>query len=51
MELDYTLIGKRIARRRRQLGLRQVQVCEQAGISDKYLPASSGPLPSPPWKW
>ncbi len=37
MELDYAMIGKRIARRRRQLGLRQVQVCEQAGISDKYL--------------
>ncbi len=37
MELDYTLIGKRIARRRKELGLRQVQVCELAGINDKYL--------------
>lgn len=37
MELDYSEIGKRIARRRRELGLRQVQVCERAGINDKYL--------------
>lgn len=37
MELDYALIGKRIARRRKELGLRQVQVCERAGINDKYL--------------
>lgn len=37
MELDYTQIGKRIARRRKELGLRQVQVCERAGINDKYL--------------
>lgn len=37
MELDYTEIGKRIARRRKELGLRQAQVCERAGINDKYL--------------
>lgn len=37
MELDYSEIGKRIARRRKELGLRQVQVCEKAGINDKYL--------------
>jgi len=37
MELDYSEIGKRIARRRKELGLRQVQVCELAGINDKYL--------------
>ena len=37
MELDYTEVGRRIARRRKELGLRQVQVCERAGISDKYL--------------
>ncbi|MBP3570092.1 MAG: helix-turn-helix transcriptional regulator [Lachnospiraceae bacterium] len=36
-EIDYTEIGKRIARRRKELGLRQVQVCEHAGINDKYL--------------
>lgn len=37
MELDYSEIGRRIARRRKELGLRQVQVCEKAGINDKYL--------------
>lgn len=37
MELDYAEIGRRIARRRKELGLRQVQVCEKAGINDKYL--------------
>lgn len=37
MKLDYSLIGKRIARRRRELYLRQVEVCERAGINDKYL--------------
>lgn len=37
MKLDYAEIGKRIARRRKELGLRQVQVCERAGINDKYL--------------
>lgn len=37
MELDYTLIGKRIAKRRKELGLKQTQVCEAAGINDKYL--------------
>ena len=37
MELDYAEIGKRIARRRKELGLRQVEVCEKAEINDKYL--------------
>ncbi len=37
MELDYSEIGKRIARRRKELNLRQTQVCERAGINDKYL--------------
>lgn len=37
MELDYAEIGRRIARRRKELGLRQAQVCERAGINDKYL--------------
>ena len=37
MELDYSEIGKRIARRRKELGLRQAEVCERAGINDKYL--------------
>ena len=37
MELDYSEIGRRIALRRKQLGLRQAEVCERAGINDKYL--------------
>lgn len=37
MELDYTEIGKRIAHRRRLLGLRQSQVSEMVGISDPYM--------------
>lgn len=37
MELDYSEIGKRIARRRKELGLKQAEVCERAGINDKYL--------------
>ncbi len=37
MELDYSEIGRRIAQRRKALGLRQTQVCERAGINDKYL--------------
>lgn len=37
MELDYTEIGKRIAHRRKELGLKQAEVCEHAGINDKYL--------------
>lgn len=37
MQLDYAEIGRRIARRRKELGLRQTQVCELAEINDKYL--------------
>ena len=28
---------RRIARRRKELGLKQTEVCERAGINDKYL--------------
>lgn len=37
MDLNYAEVGRRIARRRKELGLRQTQVCERAGINDKYL--------------
>lgn len=37
MILDYKEIGKRIARRRRQLGLTQAQVSEMVDISDQYM--------------
>lgn len=37
MNLDYSEIGRRIAKRRKELGLKQAQVCERAEINDKYL--------------
>lgn len=37
MELDYKEIGRRIARRRKQLKLKQAAVEERAGIGCKYL--------------
>ena len=37
MKLDYQAIGKRIARRRKQLALTQSEVEERADIGDKYL--------------
>ena len=37
MELDYTLSGKRIAKRSKQLGLKQSTVEERADIGYKYL--------------
>lgn len=37
MELDYRKIGSSIARRRRELHMKQAEVCERAGINDKYL--------------
>lgn len=35
--IDYTEIGKRIAARRKELGLRQYQVCEMIDVNYKYL--------------
>ena len=37
MELDYKEIGRRIARRRKQLGLTQEETEEKAGLGQKYL--------------
>ena len=37
METDYKYIGKRISSRRRELGLKQSEVEEKAGIGYKYL--------------
>jgi transcriptional regulator with XRE-family HTH domain len=37
MILDYKQIGKNLARRRKELKLKQAEVCERAGINDKYL--------------
>ncbi len=35
--VDYKKVGERIAKRRRELGLKQWQVNDMAGLSDKYL--------------
>lgn len=37
MELDYEAMGKRIAKRRVHMGLKQTQLAEQTGISNNYL--------------
>jgi len=37
MNLDYKEIGRRIARRRKSLGLKQAEVEEKANIGCKYL--------------
>lgn len=37
MALDYRQIGKRIARRRKELRLTQARVAESAEISEKYM--------------
>ena len=37
MNLDYREIGRRIARRRKELGLKQFEVEEKADIGYKYL--------------
>ncbi|MGM9521373.1 MAG: helix-turn-helix domain-containing protein [Oscillospiraceae bacterium] len=37
MELDYAEIGRRIARRRKELGLKQSEAEERADIGYKYL--------------
>lgn len=37
MNLDYKEIGKRIAARRRELGLKQAEVSEMADISNTYM--------------
>ena len=37
MALDYQQIGRRIAARRRALGLKQVRVCERCDINSNYL--------------
>ncbi|MCM1544804.1 MAG: helix-turn-helix domain-containing protein [Ruminococcus sp.] len=37
MYVDYKQVGKRIAKRRKELGLKQTEVTEMAGLSEKYL--------------
>lgn len=37
MKIDFTSLGKRIAKRRHELGYKQCIVAEKAGISNNYL--------------
>jgi transcriptional regulator with XRE-family HTH domain len=37
MYIDYKLLGKNIAKRRKELKLKQYEVCERADINEKYL--------------
>lgn len=37
MAIDYTKIGKRIAARRKALGLKQAQVSERCEVNDNYI--------------
>lgn len=37
MDIDFEVLGKRIARRRHELGLKQCIVAEKAEISNNYL--------------
>lgn len=37
MRVDYKEVGRRIAKRRKELGLKQFEVNERAELSDKYL--------------
>lgn len=37
MYVDYKQLGRRLAGRRKELGLKQSEVNEMAGLSDKYL--------------
>lgn len=37
MHLDFKLMGERIARRRRELGYKQYEVCEMINVNSKYL--------------
>lgn len=47
MTIDYTEIGKRIARRRKALGLKQSEVEEKAGLGQKYLSILNVAFPFP----
>ena len=37
MKIDFSMLGKRIAQRRHEMGLKQSVVAEKAGISNNYL--------------
>lgn len=37
MNIDYTEIGRRMAKRRKELGLKQYEVCEMIDVNYKYI--------------
>ncbi len=37
MNIDYKKVGARIAKRRKELGLKQYEVCEMVDVNYKYL--------------
>lgn len=37
MDIDYKEVGKRMARRRKELGLKQYEVCELINVNYKYI--------------
>ncbi|MBQ9948163.1 MAG: helix-turn-helix transcriptional regulator [Oscillospiraceae bacterium] len=37
MNIDYKEVGKRMAKRRKELGLKQYQVCEMINVNYKYI--------------
>lgn len=37
MSIDYCKIGKRIAKRRKELGLKQYELCEMIDVNYKYI--------------
>ena len=37
MTIDYTEVGKRMAKRRKELGLKQYEVCEMINVNYKYI--------------
>lgn len=37
MKIDYNLLGKKIAKRRHELGYKQCYVAEKAGVSNNFL--------------
>lgn len=37
MNIDYCEVGRRLAKRRKELGLKQYQVCEMIDVNYKYI--------------
>ncbi len=37
MSIDYSIVGRRIAKCRKEMGLRQFEVAEKIGVNDKHI--------------